>query len=154
MMPEGADFFGLPNRFWSTPPVRGIQGRRATPGGDSVPGFPPEGKRSAQCCRREGVRDWSRMAVTAKSARGAARKARRCDAPTRPAVLANRRLQRSGSNSIRRSPGDGVASLKRRESSTAPRRGGRGAGGRQAAWGLLRDQIRSCVPFSPSIRRA
>lgn len=40
-------------------------------------------------------------------------------------------------------------------SSTAPRRNGRGAvGGRQAALGLLRDQIRSCVPFSPSIRRA
>jgi len=31
---------------------------------------------------------------------------------------------------------------------------GRGAGGRQAAWGLLRDQIRSCVPSSPSMRRA
>ncbi|WP_207805220.1 hypothetical protein, partial [Pseudomonas aeruginosa] len=31
-------------------------------------------------------------------------------------------------------------------SSTAPRRNGRGAvGGRQAALGLLRDQIRSCV---------
>ena len=27
-------------------------------------------------------------------------------------------------------------------------------GGRQAALGLLRDQIRSCVPSSPSIRRA
>ncbi|MCG3168139.1 MAG: hypothetical protein POELPBGB_03939 [Bacteroidia bacterium] len=40
-------------------------------------------------------------------------------------------------------------------SSTAPRRNGRGAvGDRQAALGLLRDQIRSCVPFSPSIRRA
>lgn len=40
-------------------------------------------------------------------------------------------------------------------SSTAPRRNGRGAvGGRQAALGLLRDQMRSCVPFSPSIRRA
>ncbi|KMK81918.1 hypothetical protein KCO_21292 [Pectobacterium brasiliense ICMP 19477] len=40
-------------------------------------------------------------------------------------------------------------------SSTAPRRNGRGAvGGRQAALGLLRDQISSCVPFSPSIRRA
>jgi hypothetical protein len=40
-------------------------------------------------------------------------------------------------------------------SSTVPRRNGRGAvGGRQAALGLLRDQIRSCVPFSPSIRRA
>ncbi len=40
-------------------------------------------------------------------------------------------------------------------SSIAPRRNGRGAvGGRQAALGLLRDQIRSCVPFSPSIRRA
>ena len=38
--------------------------------------------------------------------------------------------------------------------STAPRRMGGGAGGRQAAWGLLRDQIRSCVPPSPSIRRA
>lgn len=40
-------------------------------------------------------------------------------------------------------------------SSTAPRRNRRGAvGGRQATLGLLRDQIRSCVPFSPSIRRA
>lgn len=40
-------------------------------------------------------------------------------------------------------------------SSTALRRNERGAvGGRQAALGLLRDQIRSCVPFSPSIRRA
>lgn len=40
-------------------------------------------------------------------------------------------------------------------SSTAPRRNGRGAvGGRQAALGLLRDQIRSCVPSSFSIRRA
>lgn len=39
--------------------------------------------------------------------------------------------------------------------STAPRRNGRGAvGGRQTALGLLRDQIRSCVPSSPSIRRA
>ena len=39
--------------------------------------------------------------------------------------------------------------------STAPRRNGRGAvGGRQAALGLLRDQIRSCVPSSFSIRRA
>ena len=37
----------------------------------------------------------------------------------------------------------------------APLRNGRGAvGGRQAALGLLRDQIRSCVPSSPSIRRA
>jgi len=40
-------------------------------------------------------------------------------------------------------------------SSTAPRRNGRDAvGGLQAALGLLRDQIRSCAPFSPSIRRA
>ncbi len=40
-------------------------------------------------------------------------------------------------------------------SSTTPRRNGQSAvGGRQAALGLLRDQIRSCVPFSPSIRRA
>ena len=39
--------------------------------------------------------------------------------------------------------------------SMAPRRNGRGAvGGRQAALGLLRDQIRSCVPSSFSIRRA
>lgn len=39
--------------------------------------------------------------------------------------------------------------------SGAARRNGRVAvGGRQAALGLLRDQIRSCVPFSPSIRRA
>jgi hypothetical protein len=40
-------------------------------------------------------------------------------------------------------------------SSTAPRHNGRGAvGGRQAVCGLLRDQVRSCVPSSPSIRRA
>ncbi|GGH49005.1 hypothetical protein SAMN05421875_11549 [Acidovorax soli] len=38
--------------------------------------------------------------------------------------------------------------------STAPRRVGEAPAARQAAWGLLRDQIRSCVPFSPSIRRA
>lgn len=37
----------------------------------------------------------------------------------------------------------------------APSRNGLGAvGGCQAAFGLLRDQIRSCAPFSPSIRRA
>ena len=40
-------------------------------------------------------------------------------------------------------------------SSIAPRRKGRGAvGGRQAALGLLRDQIRSCVPSSTlAVRR-
>ena len=153
MMPEGADFFGLPNRFWSTPPVRGIQGRRATPGGDSVPGFPPEGKRSAQCCRREGVRDWSRMAVTAKSARGAARKARRCDAPTRPAVLAasvptHTEATRYGAAQAMVLPPYSAAKAALRPAAW----GGRGGG--HAAWSLLRDQIRSCVPFSPSIRRA
>ena len=46
------------------------------------------------------------------------------------------------------------ASMQCRESSTAPRRSGRGAGGRQAAWGLLRDQIKLCVPPSSSISRA
>lgn len=39
-------------------------------------------------------------------------------------------------------------------SGTAPRHVGGVLGDRQAAWGLLRDQIRSCVPFSPSIKRA
>ncbi len=40
-------------------------------------------------------------------------------------------------------------------SSIAPRRSGRDAvSGCQAAFGLLRDQIRSCVPSSFSIRRA
>jgi hypothetical protein len=40
--------------------------------------------------------------------------------------------------------------------SAAPRPAAMGGavGGRQAALGLLRDQIRSCVPSSPSIRRA
>jgi hypothetical protein len=36
----------------------------------------------------------------------------------------------------------------------APRRDGRDAVGGRQATGLLRDQIRSCVPSSPSIRRA
>ena len=39
-------------------------------------------------------------------------------------------------------------------SGTEPRHVGGVLGGRQAAWGLLRDQIRPCVPSSPSIRRA
>lgn len=46
-------------------------------------------------------------------------------------------------------------SLGLRVSLPRPRRNGRGAvGDRQAALGLLRDQIRSCVPSSFSIRRA
>lgn len=48
-----------------------------------------------------------------------------------------------------------LANLRCRDEQHAPRRNGRGAlGGRQAALGLLRDQIRSCVPSSFSIRRA
>jgi hypothetical protein len=39
------------------------------------------------------------------------------------------------------------------EQQQAPRRWA-GRCGCHAAWGLLRDQIRSCVPSSPSIRRA
>lgn len=39
-------------------------------------------------------------------------------------------------------------------SGTEPRHVGGVLGDRQAAWGLLRDQIRPCVPSSPSIRRA
>ena len=45
-----------------------IEGRQAARGGDSPQGFP---WRQAQRHRRGGVRDWSRMAVTAKAARGA-----------------------------------------------------------------------------------
>lgn len=36
---------------------------------------------------------------------------------------------------------------------TEPRRVWAECSGGYAAWGLLRDQIRSCVPPSPSIRR-
>ncbi|OIQ93241.1 hypothetical protein GALL_247630 [mine drainage metagenome] len=70
------------------PPVRGMQGRQALRGGDSPQGFPPEASEARSARRREGVRDWSRMAVTAKSAWGAARKARRGKTPARPAILA------------------------------------------------------------------
>ena len=48
-------------------------------------------------------------------------------------------------------PEDIKAALRKRHG--APPRG-RGAGGHQAAWGLLRDQISVCVPSSSSISRA
>ena len=117
----------------------------------------PWSKRSAQRQWREGGRDWSRKAVTTKAARGGARKARWCAAPARPACtstdsshcLAPRRDAYSTPPSQSLLVVDAAPYPQR----SAPPRG-RGTGGRQAAWGLLRDQIRSCVPFSPSIRRA
>jgi hypothetical protein len=54
-------------------PVRRYRGAPSHARRGESAGLPPGGKRSAQHRRREGVRDGSRMAVTAKSARGAAR---------------------------------------------------------------------------------
>ena len=100
------------------------------------------------------------MAVTAKAARGAARKARRRIAPIRPALASGK-------------PSHGFAarwnylenrqteiqlfrlSIRHSAASAALRPAAMGGAlRRQTAWGLLRDQISVCVPSSSSIRRA
>jgi len=62
----------------------GYRGAKHRAAGMGRKADPLEASVSAQRRRREGVRDWSRMAVTTKAARGEARKARRRIAPTRP----------------------------------------------------------------------
>ena len=134
-------------------PVQGRQGRQASRGGDSRKAFPwRQAKRAApQARRREGLKPNGRDSAAGT---GPSPKARRRKAQARHTVLvvivsthleAGRHGQRSS---------DDVAFMPCCESSTAPRRSGGALGGRQAAWGLLRDQISVCVPSSSSISRA
>ena len=130
----------------------GVEGRQASHGGDSRKAFPwRQAKRAApQARRREGLKPNGRDGAAGT---GPSPKARRCEAPARHAVRATTVSTLEADRHEPRSSDD-VAFMPCCESSTAPRRSGGALGGRQAAWGLLRDQISVCVPSSSSISRA